>query len=674
LDNLSPQLEDKFGKILNQVSNSWNLSEYQRDLSNESIRFVDVPGAQWEGWVKQQFANRPRMELDLASQTVNKFNTEWREGRVTVKYRADDSRTSEDDAELLNGLFRKDYRRSHGTQATDCAVGEMSKGGVGGVKLRTDYLIPDDPENFDQTIVIDPIYNAYNTMIFDPNAKAQDKRDAQWGALVVTYTPDSWEEAYPGKTMQNFFIPQNRNVFNLNNTNLVYVCEYYEKVTKREMAFRYLMPGTGEKKTVYKSDLDEDLIVVLADGGYKKTSERRIERTTIQKSILYGGGYLSKPKRIAGHRIPIAPCYGYGSYVDGQQYFYGLVEKLKDAQRLSNMAVSNMAMNAATSPKSMPILTPEQVAGHETRWAEQHLGKHAYALLNSVDDEGNPIPLGPIQHVQPSQIDPNTTLLMETTQGFIRTATGGMPQDTMDPDSSGKAINAMLTQVDLQTGILRDNISQFFQCIGDIYLGMASEIYDDERFVKITNLDGTDKSVLLQEYVLHPKMDKFVRINDITKMKLEVVVDTGPSFATRKRETVDVLNQVMEKTDQTSPYFPLVYGGIIGNLEGPGLDALKKFNKQQMILQGFQDAETDEEKEMLQKAQEEQAGGGGEEQQAALIRNIDSQTQLNMANAEDKKSEIAKQNAETEKIMVETEAQRIENRMVESGIAGMIGG
>jgi hypothetical protein len=669
--NLSPALEAKFDKTLTKVSTSWNLSEFQRDLSNESIRFVDVPGAQWEGWVRQQFANRPRMELDLASQTVNKFNTEWREGRVTVKYRADDTKTSEDDAELLNGLFRKDYRRCNGTQATDCAVGEMSKGGVGGIKLRTDYLVPDDPDNFDQTIKFEPIYNAYNTMVFDANAKAQDKSDAEWGALIVTYTKEAFEEAYPDKALENFFVPQNRNVFNLNDLHLVYVCEYYEKVTKREMAYRFIQEKTGEKRTIYKSDLDEELIIAMADSGFNKTSERRIQRTTVEKSILYGGGYLSKPKRIPGHRLPIAPCYGYGSYVDGQQYFYGLVEKLKDAQRLSNMAVSNMAMNAATSPNSMPILTPEQVAGHEQRWSEQHLGKHAYAILNSVDDEGNPIPLGPIQYTKPTQIDPNTTMLMQTSQGFIQQATGGMPQDTIDPDSSGKAINAMLGQVDLQTGILRDNISQFFQSVGDIYLGMASEIYDDERFVKVTNMDGSDKSVLLKQYVLHPKMNKFIRINDISQMKLEVMVDTGPAFATRKRETVDVLNQVMEKTDPASPYFPLVYGGIIENLEGPGLDSLKKFNKDQLILQGHKEPETDEEIEMVQQAQQAQDDGG---QEAALIENIQSQTALNMANAEDKKSEIAKQNAETQKIMVETESQRIENQMVQSGIAELVGG
>jgi hypothetical protein len=678
--NLTEQDRNRAGKILNDISKAWNLQEYQRDLSNESMRFVDVAGAQWEGWIQRQFANRPRLEMDKTSLAVNKFNAEWRESRSTVRYRADDSDTSEKDAEVLNGLFRRDYRKGDGEQAIDHAVAEMSKGGVGGIRLRTDYEVPEDPDNNDQRVIFDHIFNAYNTLVWDPNAKKQNKADAKWAAIITEYTQEAFEEEFPGCAPESFFIPLDRSLFNLNEMRMVYVAEYYQCVYKREMIFKYINRNTGEKKKIFKSDLDEELIIQLADNGYDKIGERRIERKVVEKSILYGGGYLEKPHRISGNMIPIAPCYGYGSYVDGQQFFFGLVEKQKDAQRLLNMAISNMAENAATSPKSMPILTPEQVAGHEQRWAEQHLGKHAYTLLNSVDDQGMPIPLGPVQYVQPAQIDPNTTALLQATDEFIRSTTGGMPQDVLDPDASGKAINAAISQVDLQTGVLRDNIMQFVKTVGEIYLGIASEIYDHERFIRIVNMDGSDKTILLKQYVLHGKYDKFVRINDVSKMKLDVVVDTGPSFSTRRRETVDVLNQIIQNTDSGSPYFPLLYAGIIENVEGPGLDALKKFNKQQMILGGFAEPETEEEMAFYQQAMQ-QKSGAADAQQQALIANINSQTQLNQASAADKQIEAQKTMVEIEKLKsdikqqdADTEAQKLENRLIESGIMKAMGG
>ena len=69
---MSDKNKDDFVKILQKVSEAWNLTEFQRDQSNESIRFVDVSGAQWEGWAGVQFDNRPRMELAKASQSVNR--------------------------------------------------------------------------------------------------------------------------------------------------------------------------------------------------------------------------------------------------------------------------------------------------------------------------------------------------------------------------------------------------------------------------------------------------------------------------------------------------------------------------------------------------------------------------------------------------------------------------
>ena len=601
MDELSADKKDKFVRILHDVSEAWNLTEFQRDQSNESIRFVDVAGAQWEGWAGDQFANRPRLQLDKASQSVNLFNAEWRTNRFSVKYRPSDAKTSDKDAELLNGLFRKDYRDSNGEQSMDNVVNEMSKGGVGGLRLKTEFVIEDDPENQDQHIIFEPIYNAYNTVVWDPQAKAQDKSDAGWCDIITTYTQDAFNEEWPDADPESFFQPRDRNIFNLNNINLVYVSEHYEVKKKKALAFSYTHTLTGEKRVIFKDDI-ADVIESLADSGFRKTGERRITRKTIEKSIIYGGGFLSDPKRIVGNIIPVAPCYGYRSYVDGQEYYYGLVEKQKDPQRLINMGVSNMAENSATSGQSTPIFTPEQISGHEQRWAEKNLGKHAYQLLNSLDDQGMAIPLGAIQYTQPNQIDPNTSAIIDVSGNYITSQSGGMPQDTLDPDASGKAINAIMKRVDMQTAVLMDNISLCIKTVGQIYLGMASDIYDDERFIKLVGEDGTEKDALLLEYVLHPKVDKFVRINDVKNMKLDVVVDTGASYANQRRETVDTLNQLLQSTGPESPYLPLIYASIVQNMEGSGLDAIKKFNRQQMILQGIEEPETDEERALLEQA------------------------------------------------------------------------
>ena len=604
MGSMSPEQQNKFSKMLTNVSEAFSLTEFQRDRSNESIRFVDVAGAQWEDWVGEQFADRPRMELDNVSRSVNMFNGEWQKNRFSVKYRPSDEKTSEQDADLLNGLFRKDWRDSNGEQSTDNSVSEMSKGGVGGIRLKTEFVIEDDPENTDQQIVFEPIYNAYNTVVWDAQAKAQDKSDALWCAILVTYTEDAFSEAYPDAEPESFFQPQDRNIFNLNNIKLIYVAEYYKVKNKRELAFSYRNKTTGEKRVIFKSEIKE-VLGELADLGFIKTGERRIKRKTVEKSIVYGGGFLSEPARIAGDMIPVAPLYGYRSYVDGQEFYYGLVEKKKDSQRLINMTVSNMTENAATSPASVPIITPEQMSGHSPAWNELHLGKDAFVQLNSVDDQGNPIPLGPIQYTQPTQVDPNTGIVFDIASNYIAASSGGAPQDTIDPDASGKAINALIARDDMSTATLRENISAFMKTVGKIYAGIASEVYDTQRFIKLVGENGVEKDVLLMEYVMHPKVNQFVRINDVKNMRLDVVIDTGTSYANQRRETVDSLSGLAQSTAPDSPYMPLIYGAIVENMEGAGLEAIKKFNRKQLILIGAAEPETEEEMLLVEQSQQQ---------------------------------------------------------------------
>lgn len=592
-------VDQVFQKDLNLISKSWNLTEFQRDKSDESIRFVDVPGAQWEDGYKRQFANRPRMELDMTGRAVHIYNGEWKSNRFGVKFLPDDMATSEKDADILNGLFRRDWRRDNGTQSIDNCVNEQSKGGVGAIRLGTRYLIPDDPDDKRQVITFKAIHNAYNTVIWDANAKEQDKSDAKWCAVLCAYTQEAFEEEFPGIEPSSAFQPYDRSIFNLNNSKQIYVAEHYKVTHKKGKAFKFINKLTGEKRTLFEDEI-KGLATELADLGFKKTSERRISRRIVTKSLMYGGGYIEEPRRIAGSRIPVAPCYGYRSYVDGQEYWYGLVEKKKDAQRLVNMAISKNAENSATSSKSMPILTDAEVAGKEDRWSKQHLGEYNFAVINSVDEDGDPIQPRQIQYTQPTQIDPNTQALLKDAAEYIQGVSAKDNQEVTNPLASGKAITAAKAIDDMVTYPLLDNVAQTLLTVGKIYRSMADEIYAEQRFEKLVAEDGSDKTVLLRQYVLDRKRNKFVVINDITDKTFEVVVDTGPAFANRRQETLATIKDILINTPDNSPYRDLLFAALIENVDGPGLDGVKKFNRRQKILLGLQEPETEEEILMVQ--------------------------------------------------------------------------
>lgn len=665
-DKVRINTDETFQKDLTNISTAWNLVEYQRDKSNESIRFVDVAGGQWEDGYKKHFANRPRMEMDMVSRAINRFNGEWKSNRFSVKFLPDDAKTSEKDAELLNGLFRRDWRRDNGNQSADNAVNEMSKGGLGGMRLSTRYLVEDDPDDKRQVIVFKPIHNAYNTVVWDPQAKLQDKSDARWCAVLISYTQDAFKEAYPDYELSSVYTPQNRDIFNLNNMRTVYVAEFYKIEKKKGLAYKYVNDMTGETRTLFKDEI-KDVVTELADLGFKKRSERRITKRTVTKSLMYGGGYIEKPKRIAGKMIPIAPLYGYRSYVDGQEYWYGMVEKNKDAQRLVNMGFSKNAENAATSTKSVPIFTDDEIAGKENDWSEAHLGKTNYLTVNSVDEDGEPIQPRQVQYTQPAQVDPNTQTILNGAAAFIQGQAGAEPQEVTDPEASGKAINAARVIEDMVTYTLLDNIAEMMMNVGKIYHSMADEIYDGQRFEKLVTEDNTDKSVLLQEYVLDRRQKRFVRVNDIVDKTFEVIVETGPSFASRRRETADLLKDILQNTPNESPYFPVLYAALIENIDGPGMEDVKQFNRKQKIILGIQEPETPEEIAFVQQlqaekppsAQEEYLKSAAEKERSEAISNQTASLE-NVANSTLKGAQAEKTQAETAEILAGIERDNAE--------------
>ena len=106
-----------------------DVTDEQRDQANEDMRFVNVVGGMWEGFLTNDFTeDRVKMEFDLVSDFLQTFLGKWALSPVAVEYKPDDSKTSDDDAELLNGIYRADFRNNSGDIATDLAVDEASIG------------------------------------------------------------------------------------------------------------------------------------------------------------------------------------------------------------------------------------------------------------------------------------------------------------------------------------------------------------------------------------------------------------------------------------------------------------------------------------------------------------------------------------------------------------------
>lgn len=661
--------DEKLDKFKLDISRDADVTDEQRDQANEDMRFVNVTGGMWEGFLENDFNDdRVKLEFDIVSNYLQRFLGEWDQNRMGVEYKPDDSKTSDEDADLINGIYRADFRNFSGRMATDLAVDESSTCGYGALKLAAFFEDDSNPENDNQRIGWRPIHNAYKTVIWDQAAQRIDKRDARWCTEMKPFTRDAFEAAYPGKNAVSAYTPENNRAHDNVTTqtpDFVYVATRYEAVRKKETVFVYNNLQTSEVETYSKEDhaLIEDEL--KADEFRTFVRERKIMRRSVEKTIFSGEDILVDTKRIAGKWIPIVPFYAYRMYVDGVEWYRGLVRKLKDAARLFNMQVSQLAENAASSGQEVPIFFRDQMLNEEIKklWADKN--NKAYLLVDqATDSEGNTIAAGPIAYSKPAQLDGSTAALMSIVPSFVQDVTGTIPQEAADPDASGKAIREMRKLVNLNTASILGNFAESFTWMGEVYQAMAAEVYTTQRILRTVGKDGTEGEKQLFKTVLDSETGKLIESNTLKGKKFRAYADAGPQYETMREQTVEDLKGMLEALQTTqggAQYTSAIIAVLLDNITGVGLDPIKELNRRIMLAEGLVKPETDEEIALVEQLQQPQ-----EDPQQALIEAAANQQNAEArsldASSTQKLADANKKEAETVEILtgIEQEQQKID--------------
>ncbi len=659
VDKMRKTGDDKLDQFKIDIGLDANVVGVQRDRANEDLRFINVQGGMWEGFLEdQEISDRIRLELDVVADYVHRFIGEWNMNRVGVEFIPDDAATGDDEAEIVNGIYRADFRQYGGKIAIDTAVLEAATCGFGAFKLASAFDDDGDPENDDQHIEHRPIFNAYNAVYFDQAAQWIDYRDARHCAVLKLYSFDSFDAAFPGEDRVSAYEPVDRKFYNSNTLSRseVYVASRYDVVHRRKTFFVYRNLAEGRIESYEKADHELVARELRANPAIQFVREREVTKRVIEKTVFSGAKILKPTKEIAGEWIPVIPVFGYRTYVDGVPWYYGLVRKLKDAARLFNMQVSQMAENAAGGGQRVPIFTPEQMENPVIRkqWADKT--NKAFLLADSVKDEdGNPIHQGPVGYAEPPAVDPNGAALMEVVPQYVQNVTGGAPQEVVEPRVSGKAMTTSIKRVNLNTQMVMDNIESAVASSGKIYASMAGQIYSTERVLRTLGRDGTNGSITIHQPALDRVSGVVIESNVIRGKKFRVYAESGPQYDSLREQTVDELRSIIpliQETKGAEQYMPVLLQMLIDAITGVGLSPLKDFNRRQMLIGGLVQPETDEERAFVEKMAQQQEQSRAQDPERQLIaaatgqaqaeaRNLDSASVQKLADAKKKQAETA---------------------------------
>ena len=572
-------IED-FDRIINVVRD-------EREQCLEDRRFYSIAGAQWEGSLSEQYAEKPKFEINKVHLSVLRIINEYRNNRITVDYIAKDGAETHL-SDTCDGLYRSDEQYCNASEAYDNAFEEAVGGGYGAWRYCTEYEDPEDPENEKQRIKIEPIFEADSNVFFDLDAKRQDKADARYCYVLHALEPKTYDDLYPNDDPLSQQI-MNETTFEWNKRDVKYIAEYYCKKPVNEKSYFYqYVDGTEIVITDADIENDPDKIDTIKAMGGSFDREKVIKTNKVYKYTIGGNGVLEDHGVIAGRHLPIVPVYGKRWFIDNVERCMGHVRMQKDAQRLKNMNVSKLAEISAMSPIEKPIFSPEQMGeGYEARWADDNIKNYPWLPLDPIRDaEGNIVQTGPIGYTKPPQIPPATIGLMQGLDQDMQELMGRPEQgEELGGNLSGKAIELVQNRLDMQSYVYMDNMRKAMQRGGQIWLSMAREIYV-EGGRKMKAVDRQEKTETIT--LLEPAMDddgKEYEKHDLSKANLEVYSSVGASSVSKKQATIRTLMALMQVTPDPQDQ-KVLSSMIMMNMEGEGINDVKDYYRKQLVNMG----------------------------------------------------------------------------------------
>jgi len=634
----------------------------QSQAAEEDMRFLNVIGGMWEGFFEDELIDRVRLQFPMIANFLNRAQAEWNQNRVGVEYKpGDDLKTSDKDAELLNGIHRADFRvRGNGKKAIDNAVLEVMHCGYGCYELGEEFIAPGDKENDLQRIEWRSIFNAYNTVYWHDASQMIDKSDAKRVTKLKRFTMKSFLAEFPDEDPVSAYTPTlwtGDNTFLTRQDDAIWIAIRYEVIEEEETVFVYHNLETLDIETFSEEEHEERKNELSKREFLEFQREKKIVRRRIEKSVFSGATFLEKPRRISGEHLPIIAVYGHRIYVNGFEWYKGFVRDLKDASRLLNQQLSQLSENAAGSGADKPIFDPQQVEDPaiQQSWADPT--NKPYFLAKALRDaDGNIVQQGPTSYVKPAQLDGSTAALLQLVPQLIQQFTGNAPQETVDPDRSGKAIREARKIQDLTTQPVMENISAAIEWSGVVYASKASEVYTTPRIIRTIGKDGSESTQQLMKQSMDEQSGEIIQVNDISGKKFRAYADIGPQYETQREETTDTALRMIETlapVPGAEPFIPELVGVAIENMSGTGLDSIKKMNRKIRLLAGTIEPETDEDRQVIAQAQQEQQNQSDPQKelvQAATQQQLSESRNLDAASAEKIKSAELK-DAQTRKTL-----------------------
>lgn len=627
-----------------------------REDELDDLRFMaGSPDNSWQwpadvlatrGAVQGQTINaRPCLTINKLPQHVRLVTNEQRQNRPSGKVIPADDKADVAVAEVFQGIVRHIEYLSDADVAYDTACDNQVTYGEGYIRILTEYCRED---SFDQDLKIGRVRNSFSVYM-DPMIHDPCGSDAEWCFITEDIPKEEYERLYPDALPISVMMSQGVGDQSLSmwmSQETVRIAEYFYIEHQKKTLNLY-----PDNITAFNgSPQDKQLKAMFGKPLKSRTSEHR------QVKWLKTNGFeVLEERDWAGKWIPIVRVVGNEFEVDGQLYISGLVRNAKDAQRMYNYWVSQEAEMLALAPKAPFIGYGGQFEGYETNWKTANTNNWPYLEVNPdvTDGAGSPLPLP--ERAQPPMAQ---TGLIQAKMGAgedIKSTTGQYDSSigATSNERTGRAILARQNQGDTSTYHYVDNLARAVRYTTRQLVDLIPKIYDTERVARIVGLDGEVDMVKI-----NPNQPEPVRVikDPITGLDIEkiynpsvgtydVVVTTGPSYATKRQEAMEAMQMIL----QTNPQLWGVAGDLfIKNMDWPGAQEMAARFAKTLDPKVLDNTDDSPEAQMMRAQMNDMANQM--EQTTAMIQQLQQSYDMQKLQIDEQNTQIKAYDAETKRI------------------------
>ena len=535
---LDPKKLDEFLATARRRFNA--ASEEEKDLRLKfasDLRFASPDGdEQWDPIVKMQReqAGRPAMAFPRCHTFVQQVSNEARQQKPSIKIspRLDQDN---DTADVYEGLARYIQYTSGAEVAYETAIEYSAGGSFGYYRFLTEYA---DDDSDDLNLIVEPVLDPM--AIYGILVPACFNHKPKWGFVVADMPREEYVMEYP-----------NSQVVSLG---------WQEAAKQAE--------GWVSEETIR-----------IAEYWYTeetKVQGKRKPKVTVKFCKINGVEVLPDSEtEWPGDCIPIIPVLGKQMIMEGKPKLFSVVRPQKSAQQLINYSKSRIAETLSIAPISPFMAVEGQLENHEKEWANLNKVLTPVLTYKAVDVAGRPAPAPARQVYEPPIASLSAFVAqevddMKATTGIFDASLGAQSNDV-----SGKAIQARQIQGSLTTMHFLDNLGRSFKKGGEIIVQLIPLIYDGAREIQILGEDEEPRVVKInQDYEENGKTKR----HDLTKEKFVPVISMARAYDSKRLETFDTLQALVQSAPDLLPLFGDV---MFKNSDMAGADIVAdRFKKQ----------------------------------------------------------------------------------------------